>query len=199
MKVHNAEFILSAVNEAQLPADGRPEVAFAGRSNVGKSSLINTLTSRKHLAKTSNTPGKTRQLNCYLINNEFYFIDLPGYGYAKVSKAEREQWGQFIEEYLLERESLLGVIQIVDSRRPPSPDDKTMFEWFMYNQMPTIVVASKADKIPKSKRGKSIKEIRQAFMMEALQPVVLFSSATGEGKEELWGYISDMVVSEQSG
>lgn len=150
MKVNQAEFVISAVGPSQYPEDALPEIALAGRSNVGKSSLINCLISRKNLARTSSQPGKTQTLNYYKINQDLYFVDLPGYGYAKVSKTKREQWGKFIESYLMNRETLRLVMQLVDLRHPPSKDDQAMYEWLRHNDVPVLVVATKADKIPKA-------------------------------------------------
>src|SRR6478609_10651462 len=139
MKVNEAEFIISAVGPSQYPEDALPEIALAGRSNVGKSSLINCLISRRNLARTSSQPGKTQTLNYYKVNQDLYFVDLPGYGYAKVSKTKREQWGKFIESYLLNRETLKLVLQLVDLRHPPSKDDQAMYEWLRHMDVPVLV------------------------------------------------------------
>lgn len=163
MKVNQSEFIISAVRPEQYPEDGLPEIALAGRSNVGKSSLINRLINRKNLARTSSTPGKTQQLNYYKINQDLYFVDFPGYGYAKVSKEQRFAWGKMMEKYLLGREELKLVMQMVDMRHEPSKDDKMMNEWLRHNGLPLVVVATKMDKIPKTRRAKHIKVIKESL------------------------------------
>jgi GTP-binding protein len=190
MKVTQAEFIISAMGPDQFPQDALPEIALAGRSNVGKSSLINKLINRKNLARTSSVPGKTQTLNYYRINEQFYFVDFPGYGYAKVSKTMRERWGQIAEAYLRERESLRLVLQVIDLRHPPSAEDKAMNEWLLYYGIPRCVVATKADKIPRSRWDKHLKVIRQSFEMTTQDPLIMFSSETGAGKDEVWGIIS---------
>lgn len=199
MKVTNAEFVISAVGANQYPEDGLPEVALAGRSNVGKSSLINRMIQRKNLARTSSTPGKTQHLNYYRINEELYFVDVPGYGYAKVSKTQREQWGKMIEQYLQERETLRLVLQIIDLRHPPTKDDELMYDWLKAFDLPVCVVATKADKIPKSRWQKHLKIVREGLALRAGDPIVLFSSEEGIGKDELWNLISQHVKPEESG
>ena len=190
LKINQAEFVISAVGPDQYPLDGLPEFALVGRSNVGKSSLINRLINRKNLARTSSQPGKTQTLNYYKINEQFYFVDLPGYGYAKVSKQQRAAWGAMIEKYLLERKTLRLVMQIIDIRHPPSEDDQLMYEWLTYHGIPRMVIATKADKIPKSKWAKQLKVIKQTLSMEAQDPLLLFSSVSELGKEELWNTLS---------
>ncbi|MEF2968001.1 ribosome biogenesis GTP-binding protein YihA/YsxC [Paenibacillus sp. M1] len=189
MKITNAEFVISAVGPNQYPEDALPEIALAGRSNVGKSSLINRMINRKNLARTSSTPGKTQHLNYYRINDEIYFVDFPGYGYAKVSKSQREVWGKMIEKYLLERETLRLVLLIIDLRHPPSKDDELMYDWLKHYELPVCVVATKADKIPKSRWQKHLKIIKEALVMRAGDPIVMFSSEAGIGRDELWGQI----------
>jgi GTP-binding protein len=189
MKVNDAEFIISAVGPDQYPTDALPEIALAGRSNVGKSSLINRLINRKNLARTSSQPGKTQTLNYYRITGpeaSLYFVDVPGYGYAKVSMSLRQQWGRMIERYLMEREALKLVILIVDLRHPPSKDDIAMYDWLAHYDKPICIVATKADKVPKSKWQKHLKVIRETLMVRGGHPIVLFSSETGLGKDELW-------------
>ncbi|WP_442603437.1 ribosome biogenesis GTP-binding protein YihA/YsxC [Paenibacillus sp. KN14-4R] len=193
MKVNTAEFVISAVQPSQYPEDALPEVALAGRSNVGKSSLINRMISRKNLARTSSQPGKTQTLNYYRINNDLHFVDLPGYGYAKVSKTERERWGRFIEQYLVSREELKLVLQLVDLRHPPSKDDQAMFEWLQHFDKPMLVVATKADKVPKSQWQKHAKIIRETLGMTPSQGPLLFSSELGLGKDELWNLIEQSI------
>lgn len=190
MKVTKAEFVISAVGPNQYPDDALPEIALAGRSNVGKSSLINRMIGRKNLARTSSTPGKTQHLNYYRINDGLYFVDVPGYGYAKVSKSQREAWGKMIEKYLMERETLKLVILIVDLRHPPSKDDELMYDWLKAYELPVCVVATKADKVPKTRWPKHLKIIKEALVLRAGDPVILFSSEEGIGKDELWGLIN---------
>ncbi|PYY25708.1 putative GTP-binding protein EngB [Paenibacillus illinoisensis] len=190
MKVNQSEFIISAVRPEQYPDDGLPEIALAGRSNVGKSSLINRLISRKNLARTSSTPGKTQQLNYYKINQDLYFVDFPGYGYAKVSKEQRFAWGKMMEKYLLGRKELKLVMQMVDMRHEPSKDDKMMNEWLRHHGLPLVVVATKMDKIPKTRRAKHIKVIKQALDLRPGDLFVPFSSELGLGKDELWEIIT---------
>lgn len=189
MKVKQAEFVISAVGPAQYPQDALPEIALAGRSNVGKSSLINRMIDRKNLARTSSKPGKTQTLNYYKINQDLYFVDLPGYGYAQVSKSMRAVWGKFIEQYILEREHLKLLLHLIDLRHPPTKDDQAMFEWLKFNELPVCVVTTKADKVPKGKWQKHVNIIREALRMDKTDQLVLFSSETGQGKDELWSII----------
>ncbi|MHA0857046.1 ribosome biogenesis GTP-binding protein YihA/YsxC [Paenibacillus sp. CMAA1364] len=189
MKVTKSEFVIGAVGPAQYPEDGLPEIALAGRSNVGKSSLINKMINRKNLARTSSTPGKTQQLNYYVVNDDLYLVDFPGYGFAKVSKTQRSAWGNMIENYLLERETLKLLLLVVDLRHPPSKDDMIMYDWVSHYDIPVCVVATKADKIPRSRWAKQIKQTKQCLGLRIDHPLVLFSSETGLGKDELWGII----------
>lgn len=186
MKVNQAEMVISAVKPEQYPEDGLPEFALAGRSNVGKSSFINKMINRKSLARTSSKPGKTQTLNFYKIENQLYFVDVPGYGYAKVSKKEREAWGQMIEKYITGRSILQAVILIVDLRHSPTSDDKMMYDFLKHYNIPTIVIATKADKIPKGKWDKHKKIVKETLNMEKRDPLILFSSETGVGVEEAW-------------
>ncbi|MGN7453188.1 ribosome biogenesis GTP-binding protein YihA/YsxC [Paenibacillus pasadenensis] len=190
MKITNAEFIISAVQPHQYPSDALPEIALAGRSNVGKSSLINKLILRKNLARTSSQPGKTQQLNYYRINEALYFVDFPGYGYAKVSKTEREAWGKMIERYLQNREELKLVLLVIDIRHDPSKDDVLMFNWLKHFGIPMCIVCTKADKIPKSKWDKHKKAVRTTLGATSKDALVLFSSETGMGREELWDVLA---------
>jgi GTP-binding protein len=194
LKVNQAEFVISAVGPSQYPEDALPEIALAGRSNVGKSSLINCLISRKNLARTSSQPGKTQTLNYYKVNQDLYFVDLPGYGYAKVSKTKREQWGKFIESYLMNRETLRLVMQLVDLRHPPSKDDQAMYEWLRHNDVPVLVVATKADKIPRSQWPKHLKIVRETLGMDKGVQPLMFSSELGLGKDELWGILEQAMA-----
>lgn len=186
MKVNQAEIVMSAVSKAQYPDTHLKEIALAGRSNVGKSSFINTLLGRKNLARTSSKPGKTQTLNFYLIGNQFYFVDVPGYGYAKVSKKERAKWGKMIDEYLLEREELEAVVSLVDFRHEPSKEDCQMYQFLKYYDIPVIVVATKADKIPRGKWNKHESMIKKALDFDKEDDFIIFSSVTKQGKEEAW-------------
>ncbi len=193
MKVTTAEFVISAVSPKQYPEGDLPEIALAGRSNVGKSSFINKMINRKNLARTSSKPGKTQTLNFYLINEQFYFVDVPGYGYAKVSKTEREKWGQMIETYFLERSQLKGALLVVDIRHKPTSDDVIMYDWFRHYEIPVVIIATKLDKIPKGKRDKHVKELKTTLNLEKNVPVIPFSSETGEGKEAAWDAIKSFL------
>lgn len=186
MKVTSSEIVISAVKPAQYPEGDLPEVALAGRSNVGKSSFINKMLGRKGLARISSKPGKTQTLNFYIINEILHFVDVPGYGYAKVSKKEREAWGKMIETYITSREQLRAVILLIDLRHPPTSDDVLMYNFLKHYDIPTIVVTTKADKIPKGKWQKHAKVIKDALEIEKTDPLVIFSSETGLGKDEAW-------------
>ncbi|MFP3323702.1 ribosome biogenesis GTP-binding protein YihA/YsxC [Planococcus sp. SIMBA_160] len=186
MKVHNVELVISAVRPAQYPETELPEFALAGRSNVGKSSFINKLIGRKSMARISSKPGKTQTLNFYKIEEELFFVDVPGYGYAKVSKSEREAWGKMIETYITSREQLRAVVQIVDLRHPPSKDDQMMYDFMKHYGIPCIIIATKADKIPKGKWDKHKKIVREGLDMEKGDPLIVFSSETGLGQEAAW-------------
>ena len=194
MLVKKAEFTISAVKPDQYPDDALPEIALAGRSNVGKSSLINCLIRRKNLARTSSKPGKTQTINFYRINDLFYFADVPGYGFARVPKTMKKQWGKMMEIYLLKRDPLKAVIQVVDLRHPPSKDDQNMYEFLKYYSIPTWVVATKADKVPKGKWQKHLKVIKETLKMEKEDPLILFSAQTAYGKEQLWNLIDEQVI-----
>jgi GTP-binding protein len=185
MEIKQSEFITSAVTKVQYPMDDKAEVAFVGRSNVGKSSIINSITNRKSLAKVSGTPGKTRLINFFLINNSFYLVDLPGYGYAKVSKSEKENWGKIIETYLLNRPQLKKVVLLVDSRHKPTNDDLLMYKWIRYYGHETVIVATKKDKLTKNEVIKSEKLIRETFEINKNEGIMFFSSLNKEGREEL--------------
>ncbi len=183
--VKNSEFITSAVKPSQYPIDNRIEVAFVGRSNAGKSSLINTVTNRRKLAKTSSTPGKTRLINFFLINDEIYFVDLPGYGFAKISKSEKEKWGDMIEKYLVDRPQLKRIALLVDSRHKPTKEDIQMYEWIKYYDYEVIVVATKSDKLKKNDYQKSKKLIRETLNIREEDKFIFFSSLSKEGKDDL--------------
>ncbi|CAM3933346.1 ribosome biogenesis GTP-binding protein YihA/YsxC [Lederbergia lenta] len=186
MKVNNVELVISAVKPEQYPAEGFPEFALAGRSNVGKSSFINKMINRKSMARTSSKPGKTQTLNYYKIEEALYFVDVPGYGFAKVSKREREAWGQMIETYFTSREELCAVLLIVDLRHPPTKDDINMYDFLKYYQLPCIVIATKADKIPRGKWEKHATVIRKNLDLVKEDEIIVFSSETAEGKDKVW-------------
>lgn len=189
MKVTNAEIVMSAVSQKQYPKDQLPEIALAGRSNVGKSSFINKLIQRKNLVRTSSKPGKTQTLNFYKINEAFYFVDVPGYGYAKVSKKEREKWGGMMEEYFESRDTLKVVVLITDIRHEPTKDDVNMYEFLKHYDLPVVIIATKLDKIPKGKKAKHLKRTIQTLQVEPPDIVIPFSAETSEGKEEAWGIL----------
>ncbi len=190
MDVHNVEMVMSAVSAAQYPTDGKPEIALVGRSNVGKSSLTNTLIQRKNFARTSSQPGKTQTLNFYNVEDQLYFVDVPGYGYAKVSKKQREAFGHMIEEYITSRKQLRGVISLVDARHDPSADDIAMYEWLHYYNIPILVVATKSDKISKSKFNKFEANIKRTLGFDdAESSFQFFSSETKYGKDQVWAWI----------
>ncbi|WP_175615587.1 ribosome biogenesis GTP-binding protein YihA/YsxC [Piscibacillus halophilus] len=193
MKVNQAEIVISAVSKKQYPNDGFPEIALAGRSNVGKSSFINKMIQRKSLARTSSKPGKTQTLNFYKINESFFFVDVPGYGYAKVSKKEREAWGRMMEEYFQERETLRATVLLIDLRHPPTEDDIIMYDFLKHFDIPVLVVATKLDKVKKAKRDKHIKVVKEALDLESEDHLVAFSAETGEGKDQAWRHLSEFI------
>ena len=189
MDVHDVKLTISAVAAAQYPEDGHPEIAFLGRSNVGKSSLINKLIQRKAMARTSGVPGKTQTLNFYDLDSRLFFVDVPGYGYAKVSKTARAKFAAMIETYLTTRQPLRGVVLLVDSRHEPTADDISMYQYLKYYQLRTLVVATKIDKTPKSKRLHVSKQIKQRLDLNQTDDVILFSATTGEGYEAVWSWL----------
>jgi len=189
--INFADIEISAVSEAQYPTLGLPEVALAGRSNVGKSSLINSLVNRKKLARTSGNPGKTRTLNFFNIEQEVMFVDVPGYGYAKVSKREQEKWGTMMEEYFSLREELKLVILIVDLRHKPTIQDRQMYDFLKHYDLPVLVAATKADKIKRSQEKKLMNQVIDTLEMFEEDMLVKYSSQTREGKDEVWKYILD--------
>ena len=196
MIIKTVDFIISAVKPEQYPVEPLPEVAFVGRSNVGKSSLINRLLNRKKAARVSSKPGKTQTINFFLINQAFHLVDLPGYGFAKVSKTQKEQWGKMIEKYLLIRKPLRAVIQLVDIRHAPSKEDINMYHWLAHFGVPTAVIATKADKISKGQWQKHLKVIRESLEMSKQTPLLLVSSETGVGKEEIWDMLEEILIPE---
>ena len=182
-----------AVKPSQYPPDNLKEIAFAGRSNVGKSSLLNLLTGRKKLAKVSGSPGKTRTINFYVINDAFRIVDLPGYGYAKVSKSMSQDWGAMIEKYLQGRENLLKVVQLVDIRHEPSKQDVEMYEYLRYYGLDGIVVATKADKVSRNQIPKQIKQIKQTLRLGKDDIVIPVSALKRTGYEELLDVIEGLL------
>jgi len=182
MKISTAEFLVSAVSPAQYPRQPLPEVAFAGRSNVGKSSLINTLVHRKNLVKTSSTPGKTRTINFFVVNQRFLFVDLPGYGYAKVPREIQASWRPMIETYLQQRDTLRAVVHIVDLRHPPTTQDQQLRSWLLHHSIAIVTVATKADQVTRSQRTAHIQMIRQELTVPLEEPVLLFSAKNREGR-----------------
>ena len=192
MNLHNASIKVSAVNPKQYPTDGYPEFAFAGRSNVGKSSLINKLLNRKSLARVSSTPGKTATINFYNIDDTIYLVDLPGYGYAQRSKTEKEKWGKMMEDYLAEREQLVQTILLVDSRHKPTADDIMMAQWIRHYHDRLIAVATKTDKLKKREIETNLELIYDTLEMTEDDILVPFSTAGDEGKFTVWDMIDMM-------
>jgi GTP-binding protein len=203
MIVRSAEFVASAVKPSQYPPPGRPEVAFAGRSNVGKSSLINALLGRKNLVKTGSTPGRTQTINFFLINDSFYFVDLPGYGYAKVPMAVRKTWGPMVERYLKTRrtgepfgseaiQGLCAVVVILDIRRLPNQGDHDLLAWLTHYKVPALVVLTKADKLKRNKQDKQRNSIARELSIDP-SFLTLFSASTGLGKHQLWKAVESVL------
>ncbi|MFB3160738.1 GTP-binding protein [Bacillus niacini] len=189
MKVVSSDIVISAVRPEQYPETDLPEFALAGRSNVGKSSFINKMLNRKGLARISSKPGKTQTLNFYLINEILHFVDVPGYGYAKVSKSERAAWGRMIETYFTSREQLKAAVLIVDLRHPPTQDDIMMYDFLKHYGIPCVIIATKADKIPRGKWQKHLKVTKETLDLDENDQIVLFSSETGEGKDKAWSIL----------
>lgn len=193
MQINKSELEAVAVKPMQYPEPSVPEIAFAGRSNVGKSSLLNLLTRRKNLARVSGSPGKTRTINFYRINDEFRIVDLPGYGYARVSESESEKWGAMMESYLENREGLLKVIQLVDIRHKPSAQDVQMYDYLKYFNLDGIVVATKADKVSSNQRSKNILEIRKTLGMSKSDKIIPVSALKKSGHEVLLDEIENLL------
>lgn len=188
------KFITSATKLEECPPAGLPEVCFAGRSNVGKSSLINALLNKKNIARTSNVPGKTQQMNYYKLGDECFFVDLPGYGYAKVPKKERERWGKNIRDYLMDRESLRLILHVVDVRHDPSQLDEDFFYWMGMNEKPFAVVLSKADKISRNKVNQSKAKVRRIMKeMNIEVPILSYSASSRDGIDEIKTLITEFV------
>lgn len=198
MRITKSELEAVAAKPAQYPEANRYEIAFAGRSNVGKSSLLNLLTGRKALARVSGSPGKTRTINFYLVNDDFRIVDLPGYGYAKLSRSETEKWGAMMEAYLSKRPGLLKVVQLVDIRHEPSAQDVQMYDYLRYYGLDGVVVATKADKISKNQQQKAIRQIRQKLDMKKEDVVIPVSALKRTGQEELLNVIESILNKEGS-
>ena len=194
MNLNNVSLMLSAVSKRQYPNTDLPEIAFAGRSNVGKSSLINKLLNRKKLARVSAQPGKTATINFYDIDKKMIFVDLPGYGFAKVSKQEKEKWGKMIEDYLNEREQLVQVVLLVDMRHKPTNDDVMMFNWIVDSGFEPVVIATKKDKVKPSQREDALKLIKDTL---GIDDVIPFSSEKGDGVDEVWALFKEMIGVEE--
>lgn len=192
MKVNNVSLAAVAVKKEQYPTDRRPEIAFAGKSNVGKSSLINCMLNRKSLARTSQNPGKTRTINFYDVENLIYLVDLPGYGYARASKSEVEKWGKMIENYLLKRQELRAIIMLVDIRHEPGANDRMMYDWLKHYGYNIIIVATKSDKLKRSQLQKHTSMLRKAFELSSEDILIPFSSENKSGRDELWNVIDEI-------
>ena len=192
MIIKSAEFVTSAVKPSQYPPAVLPEIAFAGRSNVGKSSLINTLVNRKRLVKTSSTPGRTQLINFFNINEAFSFVDIPGYGYAKVPTAIKKNWGPMIETYITTRKTLKGVVLIMDIRRTPGPEDMNMLDWLNHYDVPSIPVLTKSDKLSKTKQQKQFIKIVTTLSSNK-DNFILFSAKSRQGKEAVWNAVKNLI------
>jgi GTP-binding protein len=193
MKILTAEFVLSAALPDQLPRDRLPEIAFAGRSNVGKSSLLNALLRRKGLAKTSATPGKTRLLNCFRVNGALYFIDLPGYGYARTSADERRSWGRMVESYVTDRPTLRGIVHLLDARHDPTAQDQEMVTWLLSLRRPFLLAATKSDKLSRGALRDRLGEIAARMSRFGDLSVAPCSARTGAGLPEIWRWIDSLL------
>lgn len=189
-QITKAELLAVAGKQSQFPVSDVFEVAFSGKSNVGKSSLINSMLNRKSLARTSGEPGKTRTINFYNVEDKLHFVDLPGYGYAKTAKTEREKWGTLIENYLQNRQQLKIIVLLIDIRHEASENDRMMYEWIKYYHIPVVIVATKLDKIKKSQLKKHLSIIKNSIKLNAEDEIIPYSSKTKEGREELWQKIS---------
>ena len=193
MEVRNVSLAAVGVKMSQYPTDGKPEVAFVGKSNVGKSTLINAMVGRKALARTSSQPGKTRTINFYDVENIMYIVDVPGYGYAKAPKTEIEKWGKMIEEYLQEREELKSIVMLIDIRHEPGANDRMMYDWLKHYGYDIIIAATKSDKIKRSQIQKNLSVIRKALNLEKDDILIPFSGPEKNGVKELWDAIENVV------
>ena len=192
MVIKNVSLDIVCGITSKLPENDRPEIAFAGKSNVGKSSLINALMNRKSLARTSSQPGKTQTINFYNVNDAMYLVDLPGYGYAKVSKSAQEQWGKLIERYLHQSKMLKAVFLLIDIRHEPSNNDKMMYDWIVHNGYEPIIIATKLDKLKRSQVQKSIKMIKEGLKLRPGSSIFPFSAETKQGRDEIWAKIDEL-------
>ena len=192
MRVNSAEFIVGAVGTADRPSYGHPEVAFSGRSNVGKSSLINRLVQRKSLARTSSTPGKTQQLNYYRINNAFYLVDLPGYGFVRGGADLRQRLGKMTETYLEERQELRAIVQLIDARHGPTELDRAMIDWLRAGRKPFLLVFTKSDKLSKGKMKKQLDRLESEGTMSEML-FTTFSAVDGSGRDDIWDWLVEQV------
>ena len=197
MKINSVELAISAVRQSQYPEDNKPEFLLCGRSNVGKSSFINSIIERKDLARVSSNPGKTQTLNFYHVNNSFYLVDVPGYGYATVSEEVRQKFGKMIEEYLENRENLERVFLLIDFRIKPTQDDLLMYNFLNYHNLPVTIIATKVDKVSKNDRDKQIKMINEELNIKDGDNLVLFSSKTKLGKIEIQNEIEEIVFGKE--
>ncbi|MDE6292229.1 MAG: ribosome biogenesis GTP-binding protein YihA/YsxC [Bacilli bacterium] len=197
MKIETSNLETIAVRTSQYPTDNRPEFVLCGRSNVGKSSFINTILGRKNYAHTSGKPGKTQTLNFYLVNEEFYLVDVPGYGYAEVSKEKQRKFGLMIEEYLQTRENLKCVFLLVDFRHKATENDILMYNFLKYYELPTVVVATKYDKVKNSQKEKTEKALKESLKLLPQDKLVVFSSVTKKGREEIYNILSSYIGSEE--
>lgn len=192
MVIKNVSLDIVCGITSKLPDTGRPEVAFAGKSNVGKSSLINGLMNRKSLARTSSQPGKTQTINFYNVNESIYLVDLPGYGYAKVAQAEKEKWGKMIEKYLHTSKNLKALFLLIDIRHEPSANDKMMYDWIVHNGFEPIIIATKLDKLKRSQVQKNLKLIKEGLKLRPGTMVIPFSAVNKQGREEIWALIDEL-------
>ena len=193
MKIINVDFVTSAVRKSQYPEDNRPEFLMIGRSNVGKSSFINTLVNRKNIARTSSIPGKTQTLNFFLVNDSFYLVDVPGYGFAKVSKSLKQKFGMIIEDYIQDRDNLKMVFMLVDFRHKPTNDDILMYDYLKYYNKNVTIIATKSDKVSKNSYSKNEKIIRESLNMDENDNLILFSAVTKIGKQEVQDMIEELL------
>ena len=196
MIIKNASLDTVCGVTSKLPKNTMPEIAFAGKSNVGKSSLINSLMNRKSLARTSAQPGKTQTINYYNVNNQIYLVDLPGYGYTKIAKEVKDKWGKLVERYLYSSEALQVVFLLVDIRHAPSENDKMMYRWIVSNGYDPVVIATKLDKLKRSQIQKHVKQVREGLMLPRETRLIPFSATTKQGREEIWEIMEAVIAGE---